>query len=173
LTALETDIYDLGYEEKESSLRYYERNYPDENYSPSPPHASGGLYYPEHNQFPPPPTGSLIQKFVNTKVARPAPQRNPADYTKIPPAPDDPYPRTLATSDNATVKMQASLNPTPNVPSGAEDAVRNTSPKETDPVIHFRSKQPLFFESFISLSILTAFSGPRLVSVSSIKEDED
>jgi hypothetical protein len=148
LTALETNIYDLGYEEKDSSLRYYERNYPDENYSPSPPHASGGSYYPEHNQFPPPPNSSLIQKFVNTKVARPAPPRNPADYAKIPPAPDDPYSRTFATSDNATVKMQAGLNSTPNVPPGTEDAVRNTSPKETEPEIpNFRSKQPLFLKA--------------------------
>ncbi|KAH8586651.1 hypothetical protein B0O99DRAFT_695285 [Bisporella sp. PMI_857] len=74
------------YEEEPAPENYYARD----NYSPSPPHASGGSYYPENNQFPPPPTGAAYipqnQQFPNDS---PIPPYNPADYAHQ--HPHDPY----------------------------------------------------------------------------------
>ncbi|RAL58349.1 hypothetical protein DID88_005221 [Monilinia fructigena] len=73
------------YEDEASPESYY-TNFRDDTYSPSPPHASGGSYYPENNQFPPPPTapdtfthhGNQSTPFVNT--IPPIPPYNPQDY---------------------------------------------------------------------------------------------
>jgi hypothetical protein len=108
----ETDTHDSGYEEDESPTEhYYDRDYRDEDYSPSPPHASGGSYYPDNNQFPPPPTGQFTQQPMNTQLpvhpadAAPIPPYNPADYAGQPapaPAAHNPYPYPEGTGDNHT-----------------------------------------------------------------------
>lgn len=98
------------YEEDESPTEhYYDRDYRDEDYSPSPPHASGGSYYPDNNQFPPPPTGQFTQQPMNTQLpvhpadAAPIPPYNPADYAGQPaPAAHNPYPYPEGTGDNHT-----------------------------------------------------------------------
>ncbi|PMD44644.1 hypothetical protein L207DRAFT_542300 [Hyaloscypha variabilis F] len=102
----------IGYEEEDSPAEhYYDHNYRDEEYSPSPPHASGGSYYPQNNQFPPPPTGQFTQQPftqqpMNTQVhpegAAPIPPYNPADYAGQPAATQNPYPYPEGTGDNLT-----------------------------------------------------------------------
>ncbi|KAH8676734.1 hypothetical protein BGZ60DRAFT_264545 [Tricladium varicosporioides] len=82
--------------EEEPSSNYYARDYPDDGYSPSPPHASGGSYYPQNNQFPPPPAPGFAQhpNISTPNVAQPPiPPYNPADYAgQAPPAvPHDNY----------------------------------------------------------------------------------
>lgn len=108
----ETDTHDSGYEEDESPTEhYYDRDYRDEDYSPSPPHASGGSYYPDNNQFPPPPTGQFTQQPMNTQLpvhpanAAPIPPYNPADYAGQPaPAAHNPYPYPEGTGDNVSAE---------------------------------------------------------------------
>lgn len=91
-----TDAERPDYEEEPSSNNYYARDYPDDGYSPSPPHASGGSYYPQNNQFPPPPAPGFAQhpNISTPNVAQPPiPPYNPADYAgQAPPAvPHDNY----------------------------------------------------------------------------------
>lgn len=70
-----------GFEEEEarSPENYPADNYRDEQYTPSPPHASGGSYYPGQPVFPPPPTGTYAQELPFDPNA-PIPPYNPADY---------------------------------------------------------------------------------------------
>lgn len=105
-----------GYEEEVPPEHYHGHNgYREEEYSPSPPHASGGSYYPHNNEyvpppggyfpntaeFPPPPTGAAAvpqPEFAHaahpTAAHPPAdasiPPYNPQDYANQPGA-HDPY----------------------------------------------------------------------------------
>jgi Domain of unknwon function (DUF3824) len=104
----ETDTHRSGYEEEESPAEnYYDHDYRDD-YSPSPPHASGGSYFPDNNQFPPPPTGQFTQQPLNTQVphpeAPPIPPYNPADYAGQPAPNHDPYPYPPGTGDNVSAE---------------------------------------------------------------------
>ncbi|CZS92093.1 uncharacterized protein RCO7_00703 [Rhynchosporium graminicola] len=80
---------------------YYARDYQDD-YSPSPPHASGGSYYPQNNAFPPPPqpqpgftlhtTTSTTQVHQEGIPAYNIPAYNPAEHVNQPQIPHpDPY----------------------------------------------------------------------------------
>lgn len=96
-----------GYEEEAvPPENYYANNgyahdgYSDDGYSPSPPHASGGSYYPASANFPPPPTPSstafthpdqaspLAHEFPAGQAppSAPIPPYNPADYASQPAA---------------------------------------------------------------------------------------
>ena len=132
----DTDIPVSGYEEEESPAEnYYDRNYHDEDYPPSPPHASGGSYYPDNNQFPPPPTGGFTQQPMNTQVppanAAPIPPYNPADYVGQPaPIHDpnhDPYGYQPGTADNVSSKERSRPSPVVNVPPSAAAAATASS----------------------------------------------
>lgn len=95
-----------GYEEESPAENYYSRDY--DEYSPSPPHASGGSYFPQGNEFPPPPANPGFMHHSNQSTPNvaqpPIPPYNPADYPGPPPAavppnsmpnpnpnPNDPY----------------------------------------------------------------------------------
>ena len=85
-----------GYEEEPApEENYYARDYQDD-YSPSPPHASGGSYYPQNNDFPPPPQpqpGFTQHTTTSTTQVHQTgiPPYNPADYANQPPPHPDPY----------------------------------------------------------------------------------
>jgi hypothetical protein len=114
------------------------RTYIDEDYSPSPPHASGGSYYPENNQFPPPPL-----HIINTKAASPIPPYNPSDYVSQQPPNLDPYgyPPPPGTENTGATKRVRSSPVSKVAPAGAAGAAKDTNPKETEPeVSHNRSK---------------------------------
>jgi hypothetical protein len=126
-----------GYEE-EPPDDYYSRDYPDDGYSPSPPHASGGSYYPESNQFQPPPQPGYNPGFTQhpnlstPNVAQPPiPPYNPADYAPgnapAPPPPHDPfgYPPVPRAGDNVSPRNtthQSPNDPTNPTMSGARNA---------------------------------------------------
>jgi hypothetical protein len=92
-----------GYEDEAPPENYYGNNgYRDEEYSPSPPHASGGSYYPNGNheyappaggyypntaEFPPPPTGAAPSPGpppTHPPTEAPIPPYNPQDYASQP-----------------------------------------------------------------------------------------
>jgi hypothetical protein len=107
-----------GYEDEAPPEGHYgNRGYRDEDYSPSPPHASGGSYYPNNTEyappppggyypntteFPPPPTGApppASPEFTHTGSSAPHPHPpadapippyNPQDYASQP-GTHDPY----------------------------------------------------------------------------------
>jgi len=86
-----------GYEEESPPPEnYYARDYREDEYSPSPPHASGGSYYPENNQFPPPPqpqpenfytheTRTTSTTHIEETSPGAIPPYNPANYAGQPP----------------------------------------------------------------------------------------
>jgi hypothetical protein len=121
----DTDIPVSGYEEEPPAENYYDHNYHDEDYSPSPPHASGGSYYPENNQFAPQPTGGFTQQPLNTQVpppnAAPIPPYNPADYAAQQPPHHDPYGYPPGT-ENVSSKERSRPSPVVNVPPSAAAA---------------------------------------------------
>ena len=97
-----------GYEEEHSPDNYYANNNANDNYSPSPPHASGGSYFPDPNvqtHFPPPPTaptaGYTQPATTSTTHANdgPIPPYNPADYANQQ-APADQYGYPAHPADN-------------------------------------------------------------------------
>ncbi|PBP19994.1 hypothetical protein BUE80_DR009189 [Diplocarpon rosae] len=71
------------YEEEAPPGNYYARDYQDD-YSPSPPHASGGSYYPQSNAFPPPPPQPGFTQYTTTSTTHVnhdgIPPYNPANY---------------------------------------------------------------------------------------------
>jgi hypothetical protein len=85
-----TDTNSSGYEE-EPSDNYYDR---DDNYSPSPPHASGGSYNPQAAHFEPGAPHAGFTQHPNVSIPNvaqpPIPPYNPADYANQPPT-HDPY----------------------------------------------------------------------------------
>jgi hypothetical protein len=70
----------LGFEEEAPPDNYYADSY-DDGYSPSPPHTSGGAYYPESNAFPPPPVPQAAGYAQHPNVSVP----NVNDYPVAPP----------------------------------------------------------------------------------------
>jgi hypothetical protein len=109
-----------GYEEDAAADHYYANESYDDGYSPSPPRASGGAYYPETNQFPPPPVAPQAA-FPQQPVMNPIPPidpnpqyppYNPAAYVG-PDHPMDPYgnPAPRDVRDGGHVS-----SPTPYVP---------------------------------------------------------
>ena len=101
----------VGYEEEGAQEHYYANDYHEEEYSPSPPHASGGsyqpnpAYFPNTTDFPPPPTGAAAvpppagpagftqhatQSTTHLPPDAPIPPYNPADYANQPGV-HDPY----------------------------------------------------------------------------------
>lgn len=84
-----------GHEEEVSPQRhdYYEDASYDDGYSPSPPRASGGAYFPATNEFPPPPPPAGYTQTTTSATHindYPAHPYNPADYVDSP-SPNDPY----------------------------------------------------------------------------------
>lgn len=85
------DFVKIGYED-EAPEQYYDRSY-DEDYSPSPPHASGGSrFYPGEPSFPPTPQagptpGISQHDYPSTPHVEmpPIPPYNPQDYPPPPP----------------------------------------------------------------------------------------
>lgn len=79
---------DVEYEASPPPENYYAREYNSDQYTPSPPHASGGSYFPQSNSFPPPPTGAAYDPNFhyepNTHLPQdppmPIPPYNPQDY---------------------------------------------------------------------------------------------
>ena len=72
-----------GYEDEAPRENYYGNDsYRDEDYSPSPPHASGGSYYPNHPEYAAPPPGGY---YPHTTEFPPPP-------TGAPPAPSPEFP---------------------------------------------------------------------------------
>jgi hypothetical protein len=110
-----------GYEEESPAENYYSRDYDD--YSPSPPHASGGSYFPQNNEFPPPPvnptgfTHHANQSSPNV-AQPPIPPYNPADYANQPPPPHDGfgYPPEAPRGDNVSPNNQYHNPAQPPVP---------------------------------------------------------
>lgn len=95
-----------GYEEEVPPDNYYARSYPDDGYSPSPPHASGGSYYPDNNQFPPPPQAPAGFTHHNNQSTphvneTSIPPYNPADYANQP-SNHDPYGYPPRTGDHVS-----------------------------------------------------------------------
>lgn len=95
-----TNTHNPGYEEEDAPENYYARDYHDD-YSPSPPHASGGSYYPEQahtttttTHIPAGFTAHDNQSSMHVNQP-PIPPYNPADYAnQAPPATEhlhDPY----------------------------------------------------------------------------------
>ncbi|KAG9244753.1 hypothetical protein BJ878DRAFT_420735 [Calycina marina] len=86
------DIAGAGYEEEAQPENYYADEYRD-NYTPSPPHASGGSFYPENNQFPPPPISPSMyqQPGPEYQAGSTIPPYNPANCAAPPQNPHDPY----------------------------------------------------------------------------------
>lgn len=111
-----------GYEEEAPPPEnFYERDYQDD-YSPSPPHASGGSYYPQNNAFPPPPQpqpGFTAHNNASTMHVNQEgiPPYNPADWANQQPPHADPYgyPPHAGdhVSDNNTTSHQVPVNPAP------------------------------------------------------------
>jgi hypothetical protein len=116
-----TNFFDSEYEEEASPPpeNYYARNdYRDDDYSPSPPHASGGSYYPETNQFAPPPTAPAgftqhPNDGINHMNDAPIPPYNPQDYAgQHPAAPvHDPYGYPPGTGNNVSANEPSRQNP--------------------------------------------------------------
>ncbi|KAM0194967.1 hypothetical protein ACHAPC_000783 [Botrytis cinerea] len=136
----------IGYED-EAPESYY-TNFRDETYSPSPPHASGGSYYPENNAFPPPPTsnpetftnhGNKSTPFVNE--IPPIPPYNPQDYASQRPTTHDPHhypPSSRVPGDNVSTHQSSNPEPFMTVPPHTREEsyfpFHETSPPQTDHV---------------------------------------
>lgn len=119
-------IMKLGHEEEASPPRrgdFYENASYDDGYSPSPPRASGGAYFPQTNTFPPPPPPAAGFTQTNTSTTHindyPAHPYNPADYVDSPPI-NDPYhpPRVRGREgDNVSSTIPPTSTPSPLPPS--------------------------------------------------------
>ncbi len=128
VSSRKTNTLSPGYEEPPAE-NYYARDYQDD-YSPSPPHASGGSYYPQNNAFPPPPQpqpGFTQHTTTSTTHVNHdgIPPYNPADYANPPPHPDPyGYPPQPRAADNVSANDHTSHRafvPSP-VPTGVSGA---------------------------------------------------
>lgn len=111
VSSCKTNKSAAGYEEEPAPENYYARDYQDD-YSPSPPHASGGSYYPDNNAFPPPPQpqpGFTTHTTTSTTHVNHEgiPPYNPADYANQPPHPD-PYGYPPQTGHNVSANDNTS-----------------------------------------------------------------
>lgn len=138
-----TNCQCAGYEEEADPENYYANDYRDDGYSPSPPHASGGSYYPDHvnTTFPPPPTQSgttYTQHTTSTTQVNDSqiPPYNPADYANqqaahdahgYPPHHDDHVSSRHSPVINGTSQNQNPYFPPPPTMSGA-----NQEPSSVD-----------------------------------------
>lgn len=148
LSRIEVLTVTPGYEEEAPPENYYAHDPHDDEYSPSTPHASGGSYYANPADFPPPPTGEAAPTAGS--YAPPAggyapptggytphptqPSAHPPPETTIPPynpqdyAAHDPYaypaPRT---GDN--------VSSVPPVPPAASANVPYFPPPPTAPIV--------------------------------------
>jgi hypothetical protein len=86
-------ISTIEYEASPPPENYYAREYNSDQFSPSPPHGSGGSYFPQSNSFPPPPTGAAYTPDPNFHYEPnthlppdngPIPPYNPQDYAGQP-----------------------------------------------------------------------------------------
>ncbi|CZR60758.1 uncharacterized protein PAC_10654 [Phialocephala subalpina] len=134
------------YEEEAPPENYYARNYADEGYSPSPPHASGGSYYPQNNEFPPPPQapagfthhGNQSTPHVNeTNI----PPYNPANYANQAPPHVDPYGYPPQNHPGDNVSNETTSRQTPYVPPNP-DPSPYFPPPPTEPIEEVREREP-------------------------------
>ena len=87
-------------------------SYVEEDYSPSPPPATGGAFYPENNKFPPPPgVDNKPQPIITDTPA--VPPYNPADYPyhQAPTQPTYTFPPPPQTVNEMRSKRRASSPP--------------------------------------------------------------
>jgi hypothetical protein len=144
-----TDTHHSGYEEEASPPEnYYAHDYHDD-YSPSPPHASGGSgYYHEQPYVPPPtaPQGYTAHDNQSTIHVNqpPIPPYNPADYANQPhPAATEHNPYAAPAAPGAP--GYPSAGPAPPRPAGENVSANNDLPRHEAPAAATASRGVPYF----------------------------
>jgi len=140
-----TNVISSGYEEEAPEDYYRDDHYRDDDYSPSPPHASGGSFYPDNHHFAPPPGNGGFTQHANQSTAHlngpPIPPYNPADYPNNHHGAQEPYGGYQAprTGENVSSEKPRQSDPvSPLTPPTTYFPPPPTSPLPPDDHVHDR-----------------------------------